>query len=388
MAKRLPRWSIVVVAACAVAVVALLVQTRPSPEATLRSPPPTRVAVTAVERLDLYPEVTVTGRLQPLRTSALHFEVSGRVAERPVEPGQRVAEGDTLLRLRAAEKADARDRAAARLEEEKAAIARDRRLLELARENRRLQEQEVARQQRLGDSSLASQSQLDAARQALLQLQGEEARLRYSTETAEARLTLRRTELREAQRDLDRTTLEAPFAGTVNAIDVEPGDYVTPAERALQIIDTGALDLYMEVTADTAAALERGQVVTVTAEGQAVDGGVVALQRAPDPETHTYALRVRIPGTGLQPGTLAKVRLPLRPRENALVAPVAAILREEGRAYVFVVQDGKVRRVEVTTGLRDGNRVVLREGPDAGTTIVARDVAALAEGQAVEVAGG
>ena len=375
------------VAAGAIAVVAVLFQTRPSPEAKLQSLPPTRVATTEIQRLDLHPEVAVTGQLQPLRTSALHFEVSGRVAERRVEPGQEVAEGELLLRLRAAEKKDARDRARARLQEEEAAIARDKRLLELAQENRRLQAREVERLRRLGTDSLASVSQLDMAQQQLLQLQSEEARLRYSVETAEARLTLRRTELREAQRNLDRTSLEAPFAGTVNIVDVESGDYVTSADRALQMIETGELDLYAEVTADTAAALERDQQVTVQADGRTIAGKVVALQRDPDPETHTYALRVRIPGEDLVPGTLAQVKLPLRPRPDALVAPVSAVLREEGRAFVFAVQDGTVRRMEVTTGLRDGRRVVLTAGPEAGTTIVARDVAALADGQSVEVVG-
>lgn len=387
MPRKLPPWTLLLLILLVGAAVAALVATRPRPQAGLESLPPTRVAVTEVVRADLRPEVTVTGRLQPVRTSALHFEVSGRVAERRVEPGQGVAEGETLLRLRAAEWRDARDRAAARLEEERAAIERDRRLLELAENNRHLQEQEVARQKRLGDDSMASQSQLDAAQQQLLQLQSEEARLRYAVETAASRLTLRRTELQEAQRNLDRTTLEAPFAGTVNIVDVEPGDYVTPSDRALQLVDTTRLDLYAEVTAETAATLERGQAVAVSADGDELAGEVVALQHDPDPETHTYALRVRIPGRAVLPGTLATARLPLRPRDGVRVVPVAAVLREEGRAYVFVVRDGTVERVEVTPGLRYREELVLRDGPEAGATVVARDVAALADGQAVEVAG-
>ncbi|HKJ75568.1 MAG TPA: hypothetical protein VKA64_00010, partial [Gammaproteobacteria bacterium] len=95
----------------------------------------------------------------------------------------------------------------------------------------------------------------------------------------------------------------------------------------------------------------------------------------------------RIPGEDLLPGTLARAKLPLRPRLGARVAPVSAVLREEGQAFVFTVRDGEVERVAVTTGLRDGSRVVLTEGPEAGTTIVARDVAALADGQPVEAAG-
>ena len=96
-------------------------------------------------------------------------------------------------------------------------------------------------------------------------------------------------------------------------------------------------------------------------------------------------LRIRLPGEGLMPGALAEVELPLRPLEAVLLAPVSALLREDGRAYLFVERGGTLQRREVAAGPRHGAQVVIHDGVEAGERIVLRDVAALSDGQAVTV---
>jgi hypothetical protein len=68
-----------------------------------------------------------------------------------------------------------------------------------------------------------------------------------------------------------------------------------------------------------------------------------------------------------------------------LRVPVAALLREDGKAYLFVDQGGRLARREVQTGGRDGDAVIIRSGVAAGERVVARDVAALSDGQQVRV---
>lgn len=363
----------------------LLVMTRPEAEAPLRSLPPVIVAAANVAPADIQPRYTLTGRLQPAREASLHFQVNGQVVERLVEPGQQVEQGRALLSLDQGDYADALALAEAQLAQEKAAIERDRRLLELAVQNRKLQANEVARLEKLGSESLASRSQLGEGRQRLLSLQSEEARLVYSVDTAEARLQQKQAEAERARRNLERAVLVAPFAGTVNRVEAEAGDFVTSSQMVVELVATEELDLYAEVGGTVAAALQIGQAVTVVAEGRQISGQIIALQTHPDPQTYSYALRIRLPGAGLLPGLLARVELPLLKQVQVMVAPVAAVLREEGAAYLFLIENNSLRRVAVETGTRDGERVVIRQGVEAGQMIVARDVAALSDGQVVQV---
>lgn len=369
------------------AIAGLLLAFPPEDEPSRRAPVLTRVEVADVRLRDLHPHERVTGRLQPARSAELALEVAGRVLERHVEPGQPVETGQLLLVLDAGDREDALVEAEAQLSLEEAAVARDRVLLRLARDSLALAQSEVERLQRLGRESLSSKSQLDQSRRAALELQQEVEQLSSSVRSAEARVALRRAQRDQAERNLARTRLRAPFAGTVNAVHLEVGDQAVANRAAVELVDTAELDLYAQVRGEVASALTLGQSVTVDSGGRQTTGRVHALQVDPDPDTFTHALRIRVPGDGLQAGMTATVELPLRPLRGVAAVPVTAILREEGRDYVFQVEKDRLRRLPVSLGPRVGDWVGVLQGLEVGTRLVIRDVAALSEGQAVRVAG-
>jgi len=363
----------------------LLLLIRPDKAPELREVVAPRVIVAPVTLHDLVPHETVSGRLEPVRKALLRFELSGQVRGRQVEPGQAVEAGALLLVLDEGDYRDALEKAAAQLALEKRNIQRDRELLQLARRNRTLQEGEVARLEKLGKESLVSRSRLDEARISLLKMEAEVAQLDASVGSAASRLSLMQAERNRAARNLERTRLQAPFPGRVNAVEVQEGDYVTPSQPVLELIDTSALELYVEVRGDVVKALVQGQAVTVSIADNAYAGEIVALQTDPDPVTFTHALRVRLAGEGIRPGEVARVRLPLHPLTNAAVIPAAAVLRDEGKTYVFRVRQDRLEKSEVVLGHRVGDLQVVRSGVHAGDLVVIQDVAALSDGQKVYV---
>ena len=365
--------------------VVLLLLTRPEKAPELRKASALSVTSAAVQIHDLVPYETVSGRLEPMRKAMLHFELSGQVQERHVEPGHVVEADALLLALVAGDFQDALDSAEARLQLESSNIERDRELLKLAQRNRKLQEAEVARLETLGKDSLISRSRLDEARIKLLQLESEVAELNNSVATEAARLALLQAERNRAARDLSRTRLPAPVAGIVNAVEVQVGDYVTPNAAVLELIDISRLDLYVEVRGELAQALAPGQQVNVQINGHPQEGKIVALQTDPDPVTFTHALRVRLPGGGVRSGMVARVQLPLRPLEQVIAVPVTAVLQDEGHSYVFRVIDAVLARTEVITGRRVNELQVVHSGLEPDEVIVVRDVAALSDGQQVQV---
>ncbi len=368
-----------------VGVVILLVLTAPDSEPELEESIVPAVQVAMVGLHDLLPTETVSGRLQPARKAALHFELAGQVSERPVEPGQAVGQGAPLLQLASGDYEDALAEAGAMLSQEKRNIQRDRELLALSRNNYTLQKNDLDRLLKLGEDSLVSKSRLDETRIKLIQLESEVARLKSSVATAESRIALKQAARNRAARNLERTQLPAPFAGTVNAVNAQVGDYVTPSQVMVDLIDAASLDLYAEVRGSVAQSLKQGQAITVEVDGMALQGTLIALQMDPSPDTFTHALRVRIDGDSARPGQVARVRLPLQQRRRVTAVPSTAVLFDEGRAFVFRLDGDSLQQVPVITGERvDGLQVVL-QGLDENDRVVSRDVSALSNGQRVQV---
>ncbi|HSR63355.1 MAG TPA: efflux RND transporter periplasmic adaptor subunit [Gammaproteobacteria bacterium] len=362
--------------------IALLIGSRPDTQAELQPPSPARVTIGEVSRMDIRPVTRVTGKLQPVRRANLRFEVSGNVVFRAVEPGQTVAEGDLLLRVDDGDFVDAVAESRARLSLEQDAVRRDRELLELIRQKIVIQQREVDRLERLGQESLASKSNYDATLRELIQLEEEEARLQHSVATANSRLRSIETVLSKAERNLERTKLRAPFAGTVNSVTLEIGDYVAAGQIALELVKLDQLDVSLETTGEIANQLQLGQTVEVTVDGKTRPGRLVAIAPDPNPATHTHAIRVRVSGDDFNAGQLADVVLPGKILVNVEVVPVSAVLQEEGNAFLFGIEDNHLVRQTVSLRARHNDWQVV-EGVHPGMKIVTRDVAALTDGQEV-----
>jgi RND family efflux transporter MFP subunit len=363
----------------------LLLLTAPDKNPELQQAVVPVVQVSTVGLHDLVPTETVSGRLEPARKAALHFELPGQVQARPVEPGQLVQQGEPLLMLLSGDYEDALTEAEAQLAQETFNIQRDQELLKLSRSNYSLQKNDLDRLAKLGEDSLVSKSRLDETRIKLIQLESDVARLKSSVASAESRLALKGAAKNRAARNLERTQLPAPFAGTVNAVNAQIGDYVTPARVVVDLVDATTLDLYAEVRGNVAQSLTQGQVVAVEVSGQQLPGEVIALQIDPNPETFTHALRVRISGNEARPGQVARVQLPLREMSRVTAVPSTALLFDEGRAYVFRLDGDTLEQVEVTPGERvDGLQIVM-QGLAASDRVVTRDVSALSHGQQVQV---
>lgn len=373
---------LLIIVAVSIALTAVTLWSGPESTAKLQPPPPQQVVTARVEVIDFQPVRRLVGSLQPVRRSRLQFEVSGQVSGRHVEPGHKVAAGDVLLELERSDYEDAVTEAQAVLQQERTALDRDRGLLTLMEQQVQLQQNETERIAQLGRDSLASKSNYDSVRQTLLQLQSEATQLRYRISSATERIKQFEAAYSRAQRDLSRTRLKAPFAATVDAVAVEVGDYASSGEMAVRLVQLDQLDLVLDVPATAVGPLELGQTIAVLVNGREREGRIVALAADSDPLTHTFAGRVRLQAGDWRAGQLAEAKLPGRRYSDAHVVPATAILHSEGDTYVFTVNDGTLQRVAVKAQQRYRDWQVI-EGVAPGTRIVARDVAALADGQEV-----
>ena len=367
-----------------ITIVGILNWTKPKAMSDLQSVPLSRVSAIQVKEMDMQPKFNMMGKLQPVRQAELRFEVTGPVLKRLVEPGQIVKEGELLLELEAGDFLDRQLEVASLLEQEQQSVKLNQSLLKLLTQKRQLQEQELKRLERLGKQSLGSQSKYDAALSTLLELKSQESELRNKEAMSSSRLQSRQASLRQAERNLQRTKLIAPFPATVNKIFYDLGDYAQLGEVAVNLVQLGELDLYLEVTGELMLMLSLGQELKVLVGDDERSGKVVAIQVDPNIETLTHAIRVRIDGTGLYAGLIASIEIPSILISQVAVVPISAVQYEEGQAYVFKLVENRLQRSLVKLLARENDWQAVK-GVEVGSLVVARDAAALVDGQEVEL---
>lgn len=374
---------IVAIVIIAISFIWLFLWTKPQPEAKLEQLAPIKVFVAQVVEREVQPFEQVTGRLQPIKTAQIRYEVAGKVIARKVEPGEKVITGEVLMKLGGADYQDRLIQVAAELLIEEKGVGRDQILLKYAQKNLQLQQQEEQRLQSLLGRNLIAQTQLDSARQRALDQQAEVARLDFSVATNNARVRMKKAQRDIAKRNLDRTILTAPFNGAVNEVFINEGDYVNANQAALTLVDTSQFDVQLDVRGEVIAELALKQKVDVVINVISVKGEIVALQFDPNINTNTHQVRVRVGNDNAQAGLLAVVSLPLAAQARAKLIPASAVLNLHGRAYVYSVEGNTVQKLPVQLGRRIGDEIVIYDGLSIGQNIVARDVNSLSDNQQV-----
>ena len=362
----------------------ILIQTRPQAIASKETKILPRVETIVAEERSITPSYTLSGRLQPIKTSELEFEVEGQIVARYVEPGVYVRQGQVLLAIDKGDYYDAYIQAEARRDSVSAQLEYDKELLNLTMENVAMQQREVARAESLSSQQHISPSLLESEKKQLVDFRSQQVTLQHSIKKAEIDLVLNNSLLNHAQRDLQRTSLSAPFSGTVNEVMVEIGDYVSKSKKVVRLVDLSQYDLILNVSNSQISTLELSSVVPVTVAKQNYQGTLVALQENPDPETNTHKVKIRLTDSDLQAGATAQAILKGQRYEKAISVPVTAIQYIDGQPFLFVVNDNNiVESREVSLGMRVSDTIVVEQGIKAGELIVARDIEKLNSNQEV-----
>lgn len=176
------------------------------------------------------------------------------------------------------------------------------------------------------------------------------------------------------QTSIAKTVVRAPFSGKIGLNKISPGAYVTPASVIAVINQTDDLKLDFTVPEKYSGMMKAGQSVKFTIEGSNKDfnARVVATEANLMENTRSLTVRAAVQGKddALLPGAFAKVTLNLDPEPNAILVPTQAILPQARGKKVILFKGGTAVFSDVVTGTRDSARVQIREGVQAGDTVV------------------
>jgi len=204
---------------------------------------------------------------------------------------------------------------------------------------------------------------------------------------SEADVASAEAQLKALRLRLSRTEVVAPAAGLVAARSAEVGAIASSAAGALfTLIADGEVELEALVLETALPLISAGDPASVNAAGLGtVEGKVRLVSPQVNATTRLGTVRIDLPADpNLRAGSFARAVITVE-RKRALVLPVAAVLNDETRSFVQVVDgEGVVRTREVEPGIIDGDRIEIREGLQEGETVLARAGAFFQDGDRVE----
>ncbi|HKU40536.1 MAG TPA: efflux RND transporter periplasmic adaptor subunit [Polyangiales bacterium] len=306
--------------------------------ATMPPPPQVSVAKPVVRKIQDWQDFT--GRLEAVNSVDLRPRVSGHIQAVRFEEGARVKKDQLLFEIDARPFREEVNRLSAEQRRTESQLA-------LARSN-------LQRGKRLLDEGATTAGELD-------QLQAAEA-------SAAAALDGVRAALAQARLNLEFTHVRSPIAGRVSNARITAGNLVSSADLLTRIVSDDPIYTYFDVDEGSFLALRdlRGrakvQMGLSSDEGYPHTGKLDFIDNQVDPRTGTIRARAVFenPDQRFTPGLFTRVRL-LSDREfDALLIDEKALMTDQNRKYVFVLDEGKrAQRKDVKLGRSvDGLRIV------------------------------
>jgi HlyD family secretion protein len=210
-------------------------------------------------------------------------------------------------------------------------------------------------------------------------------------------VTSAQARLAAAQATLNTARLTAPFAGTITAVNVKPGDQATPGQPAFQLDDLSHLYVDIDVSEVDIERVKQDQPVTLTLDaiqGSEFEGKVSDISPVGTSTTGSVNFTVTVEITDqsqtIKPGMTAAANIAVNQLKNVLIVPNRAIRTQNGKRIVYVVRNGLPAQIEITLGassntasevasgdIKEGDQIILNPpstnpfaggGPQGGNT--------------------
>ncbi len=336
-----------------------------------------QVSVTEIQPTELDMTTTLQGRTTPYLVADVRPQVAGILQKRLFKEGSEVKEGEALYQIDPAVY--------------EAAVASAKAELQRA--------QAVLYQTRLTANRYAQLVKTNA----ISKQNNDDAQAAYKQ--AQAAVAAAEAGLKNAQINLDYTTVRSPITGRIGRSLVTPGALLS-AHQAQNMAVVQTLDpIYVDVTQSSKEILSlkkdiaagklktKGGAIPVTLimeDGTKYPqtGELTLSEVSVDPGTGTITLRAEFPNPDniLLPGMFVRTELPQGTMEKALLVPQRAVMREaNGTPYVYVVEDGKIAIRRLVTHRTQGQNWIVEEGLNPGEKVVIEGLQRIRPGVPVQI---
>ncbi len=360
-----------------------------APEKTGAPAPTAPVAVTAAAAAsEQWPSVyEASGTVRARTAAVVSAKVMGYVREVRFQVGDRVREGQPLIVLEASDLEAGARRAAAGVEEAKAAVPEADNGVAAAKAQLGLAQITFKRMSDLFAKKSISNQEYDEAQARL-----KAAEAGYQMAVAKRRqLDAKIAQASEARRSAEimrgYAQLTAPFSGVVIAKSVEPGNLAAPGAPLAAIERDTAYRLEVPVEESRAGSIRAGHMATVDVEalGRTIQARVSEVAPAVDAASRSYTVKIDLPSSPqLRSGMFGRALFTVGSRP-VLAVPAAAVIARGQLQSMMVADNGVARTRLITTGQRQQDRVEVLSGLMPGERVIAPVPMNLTDGARVEV---
>ncbi|CAN5919297.1 efflux RND transporter periplasmic adaptor subunit [soil metagenome] len=276
--------------------------------------------------------INSTGTVLPNEEVELFSEVAGRVTGINFQEGTRVRKGQLLLTVNDQEM---------------------RAQLQKLQSNQQLYQNMEARQRTLLEKEYISLQEYDQVSNQLA--------------TANA-------DIRALKATMDKAYIRAPFDGIIGLRQVSEGSYVSANTPIARIVDVSPVKINFSVPGRYSQMVKVGSKINFSVEGnpETYEAEIYAIEPNIDPATRTMQMRALYPNKNeeIKPGSFARVDLPLKEAEDAILIPTEAIVPEVSGHSVFLAKGGKAVSQKVKIGQRSERLIQILEGIAPGDSII------------------
>ena len=299
--------------------------------------------------------ISYPATVKPLNEADLYAEVSGYITKIYVSDGAVVSAGQALYEIDGTRY--------------NAAVQQAKASLQVAQTDLDRQKRDLARYQTLADKDAIAKQVFDNAVS--------------NVAASQAQVESARAALVTANTNLSRSTIRAPFSGTVGISQVRLGALVNPGTTLLNTLSsTSPIAVEFQVnekditkftqlqsshsSSDLSLVLPNGS----TYEGK---GTITTIDRAVDPATGTIKVRATFPNNAneLRAGMNITMNVSTTSATEEVVVPYKAVFEQLGVFNLYTVNDSSKAEIrQVKLGIKAGDKIVIKEGVKDGEKIV------------------
>ena len=327
------------------------------------APPPPPERIRAIKTITVSEQAAgkirqFSGVVEAADRSSISFEVAGNVREVRVDVGDRINKGQVLAVL---------DKRTYNLNVKAAEAEVGRAKVKLADKRNDLDRFQRINKQ---DPGAVSQAALDNSQAAV--------------DGAINQVQFTKSQLKLAQRDLDKTLLRAPFDGVIATRNVEPFFEVARGQKLFDVFENTGMELAISIPEDAIDEIQmdqKGEIQFSVFADRTYNGKVTEISKvAGTANAFPIKLTIENPDQRIRPGMTARVTLLLSGDDEkaAYLVPLTAIAQRgdttKGFVYIYDPQTSTVKKTQIESGSVRGNDVVIFGGVKNGDIVAVAGV--------------
>ncbi len=396
----------------------------------------TQVATEKATVREINETVSASGKIKPHIEVKISPEVSGEVVELPIHEGDVVKKGQLICKIRPDILQSELDRAQAGYNSQEASIGNAKQMLAQAQANFENQESIYKRDVKLYQDKVITTAEFEAAKSSYLSAKANLEAMKQNVIGSTYGLAQSQAQVKEAHDNLIKTTIYSPVDGVVSKLSIEKGERVLGTQQfagteIMTISDLSQLDVNVDVNENDINRVQLGDTSKIEVDaflGKTFDGVVTEIGSSANvvgtnaDQVTNFTVKVRINPLSykdllvksaanpnpFRPGLTATVDIKTNQAKGLAVPIQSVTTREQKKAapmggkapaqdnssstdnskpkisepvkeYVFVYRAGKVKQVQVTTGIQDDNYIRILSGLNEGDEVVSEPFATISK---------